>query len=52
MGWGLSHLTTPLLMGFLRDSIGIENAFVTLSIVVMAWAVGLTWLHRWAFATK
>ena len=52
MGWGLSHLTTPLLMGFLRDNIGIEHAFVILSIVVMAWAAGLTWLHRWAFATK
>ena len=52
MGWGLSHLTTPLLMGFLRDNIGIEHAFVILSVVVMAWAAGLTWLHRWAFATK
>ena len=52
MGWGLSHLTTPLLMGFLRDNIGIEHAFVILSVVVMAWAAGLTWLHRWAFASK
>ncbi len=49
LGWGLSHLSTPLLMGFLRDSIGIEQAFVILSLVVFAWTAGLAWLHRWAF---
>jgi predicted MFS family arabinose efflux permease len=49
LGWGLSHLTTPLLMGFLRDSLGIERAFVILSVVVFTWAGGLALLHRWAF---
>lgn len=49
MGWGLSHFSTPLLMGVLRDSLGIERAFVLLSLVVFAWAAGLAWLHRWAF---
>ena len=52
MGWAMSHLSTPLLMGFLRDSIGIERAFVVLSVVVLAWAAGLALLHRWAFARR
>lgn len=45
----MSHLSTPLLMGLLRDSIGIERAFMVLSVVVLAWAAGLALLHRWAF---
>ena len=48
-GWGFSHLTTPMLMGVLRDHVGIESAFVILGAVVLAWAVGLALLHRWAF---
>lgn len=52
MGWGLSHLSTPILMGLLRDHIGIEQAFVILAAVVMLWAAGLTWLHRWAFTAN
>jgi predicted MFS family arabinose efflux permease len=49
MGWGLSHLTTPMLMGVLRDTAGVELAFVVLGGVVIAWAGGLVLLHRWAF---
>jgi len=52
VGWGFSHLSTPILMGFLRDSLGIEQAFLTLSVIVFVWAGGLALLHRWAFAHR
>jgi hypothetical protein len=39
-------------MGFLRDSLGIEQAFLTLSVIVFLWAGGLALLHRWAFAHR
>lgn len=51
-GWGLSHLTTPMLMGVLRDYAGIETAFVVLGFLVLAWAGALEFLHRWAFARR
>ena len=49
MGWGLSHLSTPLLMGVLRDYAGVERAFLILGGLVAIWAFGLALLHRWAF---
>ena len=52
VGWGFSHLSTPILMGFLRDTFGIEHAFMILSVIVFIWAGGLALLHRWAFARK
>ncbi|MBL8382898.1 MAG: MFS transporter [Burkholderiales bacterium] len=51
-GWGLSHLTTPLLMGVLRDHAGIETAFLVLGALVLVWAVALASLDRWAFARR
>ena len=52
MGWGFSHLTTPMLMGLLRDQVGIGHAFVILGALVIAWALGLALLHRWAFRAQ
>ncbi len=52
LGWGMSHLGTPILMGFLHDSVGIERAFVILAGFVIAWAVWLALLHRWAFGRR
>jgi MFS family permease len=50
MGWGISHLTTPLLMGFLADRYGIVAGFYVLGAVSLA-VVGLVALLRnWAFA--
>lgn len=50
LGWGLSHLTTPLIMGFLVDTVGMHNAFHVWGGV--AFLVTLTFLptHRWALA--
>lgn len=50
LGWGLSHFTTPLLMGVLRDRHGIEAAFLALGTVVVFWSFALLLVHRWAFA--
>jgi MFS family permease len=49
LGWGLSHLSTPLLMGVLKDAYGIETAFYAMGVVATAWALALAPLHAWAF---
>jgi MFS family permease len=49
MGWSLSHLTTPLLMGLLADHYGIVNAFYVLGAVGLACAALIAWMRRWAF---
>lgn len=49
LGWGLSHLTTPLLMGALTDAIGIHGAFRMFGALAVALALGLAPLHAWAF---
>ncbi len=51
LGWGLSHFTTPLLMGVLRDQLGIESAFLLLGSFVVFWSFALLAVHRWAFRT-
>jgi MFS transporter, DHA1 family, multidrug resistance protein len=49
-GWGFSHLTTPLIMGFLADRHGIVAGFYVLGAVSLA-VVGLIFcLRQWAFA--
>jgi predicted MFS family arabinose efflux permease len=49
LGWGLSHFTTPLFMGALKDAYGIEAAFYAMGAVAIAWACLLGPLHAWAF---
>ncbi len=49
LGWGLSHLTTPLFMGAIKDAHGIEAAFYAMGAVAIAWALALAPLHAWAF---
>ena len=49
LGWGLSHFSTPLLMGALKDAFGIETAFYAMGVVATAWALMLAPLHAWAF---
>jgi MFS family permease len=50
VGWGASHLTTPLLMGFLADRYGLAAGFYALGAISLA-VVGLVALLRgWAFA--
>ena len=49
MGWSVSHLSTPLLMGFLADRLGIVEAFYVLGSLSLACAVLIAWMRRWAF---
>lgn len=49
MGWSLSHLSTPLLMGFLGDRYGIVPAFYLLGALAFAFAAMIGWMRRWAF---
>jgi MFS family permease len=52
MGWGVSHFSTPLLMGFLADRYGIVQAFYALGVVAFASALVIGWMRRWAFEIK
>jgi len=49
LGWGLSHLTTPLIMGVLKDGFGIATAFYTMGAIALAWAAALPSVQAWAF---
>jgi MFS family permease len=49
MGWSLSHLSTPLIMGFLADRYGIVPAFYVLGALGLACAFVIAWMRRWAF---
>lgn len=50
LGWGLSHFSTPLAMGYLKDHLGILPAFYILGGFAFLWSLGLIPMHRWAFA--
>jgi MFS family permease len=49
LGWGLSHLTTPLIMGGLKDTLGIEAGFYAMGAIALAWAAALPPTQAWAF---
>jgi MFS family permease len=49
LGWSLSHLSTPLIMGFLADRYGIVEAFYVLGGLALACAALIAWMRRWAF---
>lgn len=50
MGWGLSHLTTPLVMGFLADRYGIVTGFYVLGALSLAVVAALALARGWAFS--
>jgi MFS family permease len=50
LGWSVSHLSTPLLMGLLADRYGIVNAFYVLGACALACTLALAVMRRWAFA--
>jgi MFS family permease len=49
LGWSVSHLSTPLLMGFLADRYGIVTGFYVLGAFALACAVAIGFLRTWAF---
>jgi MFS family permease len=51
LGWSASHLSTPLVMGYLSDRHGIVPAFYLLGAGALACAIVLVFMRRWAFAS-
>ena len=49
MGWSFSHLSTPLIMGFLADRYGIVEAFYAVGVLALACAIAIAFMRRWAF---
>ncbi|MCD6041634.1 MAG: integral rane efflux protein [Burkholderiales bacterium] len=49
LGWSVSHLTTPLIMGFLADRYGIVTGFYVLGALALTCAIAIAFLRHWAF---
>jgi MFS family permease len=49
LGWSVSHLSTPLLMGLLADRFGIVIGFYVLGAFALAWALLIANTRTWAF---
>ena len=52
LGWSISHLTTPLVMGFLADRYGIVTGFYVLGGFALLCAAAIAFLRKWAFDRK
>lgn len=50
LGWSVSHLSTPLLMGFIADRYGIVTGFYVLGGFALACAFLIAATRKWAFA--
>jgi MFS family permease len=51
-GWGISLLTTPLIMGVLQDHFGIQAAFYLVGSLTVLCSLTLIPVRRWAFAKQ
>ena len=52
MGWSLSHISVPILMGWLRDSYGIHQAFYALGAFALLFAFAIPLLHHWSLQDR
>jgi len=52
LGWSVSHLSTPLILGFLADRYGILAGFYVLGGIALGCALVIAWMRRWAFAKQ
>ena len=50
MGWSISHISTPLVMGALADLYGIHAAFYALGAFALLLSLALPPVHRWSLA--
>jgi DHA1 family multidrug resistance protein-like MFS transporter len=48
MGWSVSHITTPLIMGWLKDLFGIQTAFYIFGGFAFLYSFALLPVQRWA----
>jgi MFS family permease len=49
LGWGLSHLSTPLAMGWLADRYGMASGFYVIGAFAVLWTILIGALRPWAF---
>ena len=49
LGWSVSHLSTPLIMGFLADRYGLVTGFYVLGGFALVCALAIAYLRHWAF---
>ena len=49
LGWSVSHLTTPLVMGFLADRYGLVTGFYAIGMFALLCALAVAWARSWAF---
>jgi len=49
LGWGVSHFSTPLAMGFLADRYGLVSGFYVLGVAAIAVSGVIAVLRHWAF---
>ena len=49
LGWSVSHLTTPLIMGFLADRYGIVTGFYAIGVFALLCGLVIAYLRHWAF---
>ena len=49
LGWSVSHLSTPLIMGFIADRYGIVSGFYVLGGFALTCALLIAATRRWAF---
>jgi MFS family permease len=52
LGWGLSHFSTPLIMGFLADRFGIVAGFYVLGALALCFVAAIALARRWAFSRR
>jgi predicted MFS family arabinose efflux permease len=52
LGWSVSHLSTPLIMGELADRYGIVHGFYAVGLFAVACAVAIALLRQWAFQPR
>ncbi len=52
LGWQAANISTPLLMGFMADGIGIRNAFYVIAAMLLTLTILLPALHRWALGGR
>ena len=52
LGWSISHLSTPIVMGELADRYGIVHGFYAIGVFAAGGAVAIALLRQWAFRPR
>lgn len=52
LGWSVSHLSTPVIMGQLADRYGIVHGFYAIGVFATGGAVAIALLRQWAFRPR